>query len=166
KIWNNKIKSIGGIEYFDTNYQEEYHRQTLGYSYGYHSKMTAVFTETTFGILPNLIGKIGLRETSSNLQAKSTLEPRASLGYALNKYTQLSLAYGNFHQQTPTPLLKYAPQLDWMEANHYIANYFYSRGGHLLRLEAYHKEYNKLAKYNSITPKYDSQYDNNGSGKV
>lgn len=166
KIWNNKIKSIGGIEYFDTNYQEEYHRQTLGYSYGYHSKMTAVFTETTFGILPNLIGKIGLRETSSNLQAKSTLEPRASLGYALNKYTQLSLAYGNFHQQAPTPLLKYAPQLDWMEANHYIANYFYSRGGHLLRLEAYHKEYNNLAKYNSITPKYDSQYDNNGSGKV
>ncbi|MFA4979404.1 MAG: carboxypeptidase-like regulatory domain-containing protein, partial [Sphingobacterium sp.] len=145
KIWNNKIKSIGGIEYFDTNYQEEYHRQTLGYSYGYHSKMTAVFTETTFGILPNLIGKIGLRETSSNLQAKSTLEPRASLGYALNKYTQLSLAYGNFHQQAPTPLLKYAPQLDWMEANHYIANYFYARGGHLLRLEAYHKEYNNLA---------------------
>ena len=100
------------------------------------------------------------------MQAKSTLEPRASLGYALNKYTQLSLAYGNFHQQAPTTLLKYAPQLDWMEANHYIANYFYSRGGHLLRLEAYHKKYNNLAKYNSITPKYDSQYDNNGSGKV
>ncbi len=166
KIWNNKIKSIGGIEYFDTNYQEEYHRQDLDYMYGFQSKMTALYTETTFGFLPNLIGKIGLRETSSNLQNKKTLEPRASLGYALNKYTQLSVAYGNFHQQAPTPVLKYAPQLDWLGAKHYIANYFYARGGHLLRLEAYRKTYNNLVKYNSVTPQYNSQYDNNGSGDV
>ncbi|WP_312789701.1 carboxypeptidase-like regulatory domain-containing protein [Sphingobacterium sp.] len=166
KIWNNKIKSIGGIEYFDNNYQEEYQRQNLDYNYGYHSKMTALFTETSVGILPNLIGKIGLRGTSSNLQKRNTLEPRASLGYALNKYTQLSMAYGTFHQQAATPILKYAPQLDWLEANHYIANYFYERAGHLLRLEAYHKEYNNLIKYNSMTPRYDSQYDNTGNGKV
>ncbi len=166
KIWNNKIKSIGGIEYFDNNYQEGYQRQNLDYNYGYHSKIASLFTETTFGILPNLIGKIGLRETSSNLQKKNTLEPRASLGYALNKYTQLSMAYGSFHQQAATPVLKYAPKLDWLEANHYIANYFYERAGHLLRIEAYHKEYSNLVKYNSMTPRYDSQYDNTGNGKV
>jgi Outer membrane cobalamin receptor protein len=166
KIWNNKIKSIGGIEYFDNNYQEEYQRQYLDYNYGYHSKMTSLFIETTFGILPNLIGKIGLRETSSNLQKKNTLEPRVSLGYALNKYTQFSMAYGSFHQQAATSVLKYTPQLDWLGANHYIANYFYERAGHLLRLEAYHKEYSNLVKYNSVTPGYDSQYDNSGNGKV
>lgn len=166
KVWNNNIKSVWGIEYFDTNYKEAYHRQESIYNYGYHSKTTALFTETTFGILPNLIGKLGLRETSSNLQTKNILEPRASVGYTLNKYTQLSVAYGIFHQQASTPLLKYAPQLDWLEANHYIANYFYERGGHMLRLEAYRKEYSNLIKYNSITPTYGSQYDNRGSGKV
>ncbi|MCS4227709.1 TonB-dependent receptor [Sphingobacterium sp. BIGb0165] len=166
KTWKNSIKSIWGIEYFDNNYKEEYHRQELAYSYGYHSKMTSLFTETTFGLLPNLIGKIGLRGTTSNLQSKKTIEPRASLGYALNKYTQLSLAYGTFHQQAPSSLLKYDPQLDWLAARHYIANYFYEKSGHLLRLEAYHKTYDNLIKYNSQTARYDSQYDNNGNGNV
>ncbi|PUV23157.1 hypothetical protein DCO56_19815 [Sphingobacterium athyrii] len=70
------------------------------------------------------------------------------------------------NQQAPSLLLKYNPQLDWLAAMHYIANYFYEKSGHLLRLEAYHKTYDNLIKYNSQRPKYDSRYDNKGNGKV
>lgn len=166
KTWNNSIKSIFGVEYFDNDFNEQYLTQLQHVDYGYRSKLFAAFTETTFGILPHVMAKIGLRYSSSNLQNKSTLEPRFSLGYALSKYTQLSMAYGNFHQQAPNSILKYAPQLDWLTADHYIINYFYERNGHLLRLEAYQKDYRNLVKYNTLTPNYQSIYDNEGKGRA
>lgn len=166
KSWSNSIKSSFGFSYFDTDFREELQQFNQTIRYGYHTKVAALFTETTIAIVPNLIANLGIRGTFANLQTKNMIEPRISLGYIPKIDHQFSIAYGDFHQQARQDILKFEPTLDWAAAKHYIFNYLYNKNGKIFRIEAYKKKYEHLVKYDTPTANYNSQYQNNGSGKV
>ncbi|MGP8217673.1 MAG: TonB-dependent receptor [Bacteroidia bacterium] len=92
-----------------------------------------------FGIKP------GIRYEYSQLLAKSDLAPRVSAAVRLNKYGQISAAYGMFYQD---PLDKYLlfgdTHVKFQEATHYILNYQYMQNDRTFRVEGYYKSYSDL----------------------
>ena len=89
--------------------------------------------------------KPGVRYEYSQLLAKSDIAPRVSAAVRLNKYGQISAAYGMFYQD---PLDKYLlfgdTKTKFEEATHYILNYQYMEDDRTFRIEGYYKSYTDL----------------------
>ncbi|UIR55799.1 TonB-dependent receptor [Sphingobacterium sp. SRCM116780] len=163
KSWNNKLKSTLGIDYFFTNYKQDFINPSATKTFQLQSSVVAAYTETTYALTKKVIAKLGLRGTKSNEQS-FIVEPRASIGYLMNPHSQFSFAYGDFHQQGPQEVLIYDPHLKWSEAQHYILNYYYEKNGRTLRLETYRKNYNNLIKYTTRTITNETNFNNQGEG--
>ena len=91
------------------------------------------------------------------------IDPRFSLGYKLSDNSNLRFGWGIFHQ-IPDPRLFAGvdgnPNLQPMNATHYIASYEYILGEqNSFRVEVYHKEYKNLPLEKPII-----NYDNSGYG--
>lgn len=89
--------------------------------------------------------KAGVRYEYSQLLMKNDLAPRISAAIRLNKYGQISGAYGMFYQ---APLDKYLlfgdTKTNFEEATHYILNYQYMKDDRTFRVEGYYKSYSDL----------------------
>ncbi len=163
KSWNNRIKSIFGIDYFYTDFTQDFTSPSTRKEVSSASSIAALYTETTYAMNNYLIAKLGIRATSSTAEP-FLLEPRFSLGYLINPYNQLSFAYGDFHQQGSQEILIYDQQIKWQQAHHYILNYYYEKKGRTLRLEAYRKTYDHLIKYDTPRINSSSIFTNTGTG--
>lgn len=165
KKFSDRINLTFGGDYFITDFDETYNDNASGdFTYGYRNNIGAVFTETDIFFSKKLAAKLGIRAMNSNLLNKSIVDPRISLAYKTSKNGQLSLAYGDFHQNPKQDYLKFHSDFDYEKTTHYILNYLNTTNGKTLRAEVFFKDYKDLVKYDSNMPLFNSQYNNNGYG--
>ena len=92
-----------------------------------------------FGIKP------GVRYEYSQLLGLSDVAPRVAAAVRLNKYGQLSAAYGMFYQDPSDKYLLFGDtKTKFEEATHYILNYQYMQNDRTFRVEGYYKSYSDL----------------------
>jgi hypothetical protein len=121
----------------------------------------AAFAEAEIYITSKFAARLGSRAEYSSLLNKTGVSPRISLAYKLNDKNQVSAAYGIFYQKPETNYLFRKSNLEFTKATHYILNYQYAAGGQTLRLELFHKNYDKLISF----PLNDlSELSNKGTG--
>lgn len=165
KKFSDRINLTFGGDYFITDFDETYNDNVSGdFTYGYRNNIGAVFTETDIFFSKKLAAKLGIRAMNSDLLNKSIVDPRISLAYKTSKNGQLSLAYGDFHQNPKQDYLKFHSDFDYEKTTHYILNYLNTTNGKTLRAEVFFKDYKDLVKYDSNMPLFNSQYNNNGYG--
>lgn len=92
-----------------------------------------------FGIKP------GVRYEYSQLLGLSDVAPRIAAAIRLNKYGQVSAAYGMFYQDPNDKYLLFGDtKTKFEEATHYIVNYQYMANDRTFRVEGYYKSYSDL----------------------
>ncbi|TDD98618.1 TonB-dependent receptor [Flavobacterium cellulosilyticum] len=155
-----KVKTNFGVDYLYSNFSETVNN----YNSGFNSNILAAFSETDFLFSKNLIAKAGFRFSKNYLLKENSIAPRLALAYKIAKNQQFSLAYGTFGQAPKQDYLKYAKNLQFEKAQHYILSYEYNNDKQIFKAEAYYKSYDNLVKYDTQTPLYNSNYTNNGSG--
>jgi outer membrane cobalamin receptor len=148
---------------YDDSYTET---NGLDYKSEYNNDLIAAFSEADI-FFSNLFAiKIGIRGERSEVSKTHNFAPRASLAYKTSDNGQFSLAYGDFYQDPSISYAKFSDELRAEKASHYILNYQYLSDGKTLRAEAYYKDYSNLVKFDTDGPRFDSNYDNLGSGYV
>ena len=129
---------------------------------------SAGFVETDVFFTNDLAARIGGRIEHSKAIDKINIAPRFSLAYRLGIYDQLNFAYGEFYQTPGQDYLLMTKNFDYEKAAHYILNYQYIGDRRTFRIEAYYKDYDKLAKGSVPTYPYFNlpqvDFSNNGSG--
>lgn len=161
--FNRHITLMMGSEFFNTNFDETY-SSISNFKSGYNLNQGAAFTELDVLFTEKFAAKIGGRWLRNSLLNENKLEPRLSFAYKIFKKSQFSLAYGDFHQAPKQEYLKYNTNFDLEKTQHYILNYMYNSDKRTLRAELYYKKYHDLIKYNTPTPLYYSNFNNNGFG--
>lgn len=165
KKFSSRVHLTFGGDYFITDFDETYNEYNSGdYQSGFRNTIGAIFAETDIFFSKKLAAKLGVRGMNSDLIDKSTLEPRISLAYKTSKNGQVSLAYGDFHQNPKQDYLKYHSDFEYEKTSHYIFNYLYSNNKRTLRAELFYKDYSDLVKYNSEMAVFNSVFNNNGYG--
>lgn len=160
KTISDKIKTSFGADYFYTNFSES----VTNFESGYHSNNFAAFSETDFLFTNNLIAKVGIRFSKNYLLDESSMAPRLALSYKVAKNQQFSMAYGTFEQAPKNDYLKYSTNLQAEKAQHYILSYEFNKDKQIFKAEVYYKSYDNLVKYDTKSPVYNSNFNNNGTG--
>jgi hypothetical protein len=89
--------------------------------------------------------KAGVRYEYSQILSKNDLAPRISSAIRLNKYGQISAAFGMFYEDPSDKYLIFGhTNVNFQEATHYIVNYQYMQDDRTFRVEGYYKSYNDL----------------------
>ena len=165
KNFSNRYDLSFGAEYFHTHYDETYTDVNVDeFANGYTDGLWAGFAESDIYLSNKFAMKLGLRGTHSSLLDEFKLSPRLSLAYKMGENGQFSLAYGDFYQRPISDVIKFDERLSMEKASHYILNYQYINNGKTFRTEVYYKDYDRLIKYDSEMPQFNSEYSNSGNG--
>ncbi|MCK5134571.1 MAG: TonB-dependent receptor [Bacteroidales bacterium] len=124
----------------------------------------SLFLESELKLSSKFALRMGARAEYGSLLEKLDLSPRFSAAYKTGTHSQVSLAYGKFHQKPGYDYLKMAPWLTAEKSDHYILNFQYKKNTRIFRIEAYMKQYNELVKFSEQYSTDPSNYNNNGSG--
>ncbi|SFU64906.1 Outer membrane cobalamin receptor protein [Pustulibacterium marinum] len=165
KKFNSHIKLNTGIEYFSSNYEQDFQDENnFQFTSEVQKELPVIFAETDIFFTNKLALKAGLRTSYDGVSDKILVSPRTSLAYKTGKNDQVSFAYGNFYQTAANSYLQYAENLKPQQAQHYILNYQYTFDGRIFRAETYYKKYDDLVKFDGLYPEYGSDFSNNGAG--
>jgi len=164
KRYNNRLKFYAGLEYFYTDFKEDYFERSQSFQTGYKDNIVAGFLESDMVFSKNFAIKAGLRSSYQEMNEQIKFFPRLAAAYKFKDHQQISMAYGKYHQQGAASYLKYDNSLAPEKAQHFILNYQYANKGYLFRSEAYYKNYDDLIKYDTNSPEFDSFYSNRGKG--
>ncbi|WP_313805164.1 TonB-dependent receptor [Flavobacterium sp.] len=165
KKFTSKFHLTFGGDYFITDFDENYNEYNAGdFQSGFRNNIGAFFAESDIFFSKNFAAKVGGRMMHSDLIGKTTFDPRISLAYKTSKNGQISLAYGDFHQNPRQDYLKYNSDFNYEKTSHYILNYLYGNNGKTLRAEIFYKDYSDLVKYDTDVAMFNSVYNNNGYG--
>ncbi|MBA7522220.1 hypothetical protein ES705_14338 [subsurface metagenome] len=159
-----KIKFKFGGDLFHSVYRQQISMDGI-YDFNFINNQFSGFFETDLTFSKKITFRIGGRTEYSSLLHEINLVPRISAAYKTGKYSQISMAYGKFHQNPLPDYLKIAPDLKTENAKHFILNYQYKTLLRTFRIEAYVKEYSDLVKYNTQYSIDPVDYSNNGNGK-
>ncbi len=105
---------------------------------------TSGFAEVDVFLGPKFVARAGGRVESSTLLAKTNFAPRISLAAKTGKYSQASVAYGDFYQKPTNDVLYMTTSIGFEKATHYIASYQHVSDSITFRVEAYYKLYDQL----------------------
>lgn len=117
-----------------------------GKLYDLKDKYTAAFLESEIYITRELAGRVGLRAEYSSLLKDANLAPRLSFAYKTGKYSQVSLAAGQFYQNPDYKYLYTNKNLGYERADHLILNYQIIKNQRTFRAEAFYKNYAQLVR--------------------
>jgi hypothetical protein len=104
------------------------------------------FVEADIFLGPKFVSRVGARVENSSLLAKTTAAPRVSLARKTGKYSQVSVAYGDFYQKPANEILYRSTAVGFEKATHYILSYQHVSDSITLRVEAYYKQYDHFVK--------------------
>ncbi|MDQ3109077.1 MAG: TonB-dependent receptor [Bacteroidota bacterium] len=107
---------------------------------------TSAFVEADIFLGPKFVSRIGGRVENSSLLAKTNVAPRVSLARKISKYSQVSLAYGDFYQKPANEILYRSTSIGFEKASHYILSFQHVDDSITLRVEAYYKQYDHFVK--------------------
>ena len=124
----------------------------------YTDSYSAAFVEGDIYLTPQFVGRVGGRFEHSSVIGKTNVAPRVSLAYKLDSYSQVSLAYGDYHEKPEQQYIRFKPNLDYMKATHYIASIQRITGNYTLRVEAFYKKYHGLVKTSPDTSNAGTGY--------
>ena len=110
---------------------------------------TALYAETDVKVSEKLAFRLGLRGEHDSFIDQMNVAPRSSIAYKTGKRSQVSLAYGLFHQTPQFDLQRGFDDLTFESASHFILNYQWLTENYTFRIEAYHKDYDDLVRYRS-----------------
>jgi len=164
---SNRFKLSFGADYFITKYEEQFSlNSNKSFDYGYENSIGALYTEADVLFSKKWAAKIGIRASANELTNENFVSPRISLAYKMAKFSQLSLAYGDFSQTPSVDYIKFSEnnKFESEKATHFILNYQYSKEGRTLRAEGYYKKYSNLVRFDSPTVAYNSIFTNDGTG--
>ncbi len=132
----------------------------------YKENFGAGFVEGDMYLTQKLVTRTGIRYEFSDKLNESNIAPRVSLAYKTGKYSQVSVAYGDFFQTPDKSFLFRNPGLDYEKATHYILNYQIVSEKKTFRIETYYKKYDQLVKEIPVpfTMGFDSIFNNSGDG--
>ncbi|NNE77387.1 MAG: TonB-dependent receptor [Pricia sp.] len=165
KNFSNRFQLNFGAEHFSTDYGEEFRNiDGLTVANEYSDNLTAAFSEADIFFSNKVALSLGARGEYSKILKDVTLSPRIALAYKSSNNGQLSLAFGDFYQKPLSVYLKFNQSLQPEKASHYILNYQYLIKGKTIRAEVYYKQYDKLLKYDTQRPQFDSSFTNFGEG--
>ena len=165
KNFSNRYDLSFGAEYFHTQYDETFTDTDAGsFDNGFTDGLWAAFAESDIFLSNKFAMKLGVRATQSSLLDEFKVSPRLSLAYKPGENGQFSVAYGDFYQRPLSDVIKFDESLSMEKASHYILNYQYINNGKTFRTEVYYKDYDRLVKYDSETPEFNSDYSNSGGG--
>ena len=113
----------------------------------YLSNRAAQFIEYEFPTSFGFILTPGIRSEYESISNEYFIDPRISLNYPLTTYTNITAAWGIYHQY-PQPRYYDSyignPKLSSMRAVHYILGYAYKKDNKIFRIEGYFKDYKHL----------------------
>lgn len=162
---NNQVEFNVGGEYFSTDFEEQFESNQDGiFNYGFQNNLSGAFGEMDIFFSKKLAAKVGARLDHYALLNQTTLSPRLSVAYKSGENAQFSLAYGDFYQNPSADYLKFSSALEVENAQHFIANFQYVKPQQIFRIEAYHKTYDDLVKFDTRLASFNSNFTNNGSG--
>jgi outer membrane cobalamin receptor len=165
KSFSDRIKLTFGGDYFITHFNENFTPTiTTAFRYGYNANLVATYIETDIFFSKKLAIKVGARLSNNNLLKETLVSPRLSAAYKISKAGQFSAAFGTFTQAPRQEYLKFTDNLTSEKATHYLFNYQYSKDKKTFRAEVYYKDYTHLVKFNTDSPQFNSNYNNNGFG--
>tara|TARA_B100000949_G_scaffold235418_1_gene258529 strand:- start:32254 stop:34416 length:2163 start_codon:yes stop_codon:yes gene_type:complete len=165
KNFSNRYDLSFGAEYFNTHFDETYTDADVDvFNNGYTDGLWAAFAESDIFLTNKFAMKLGVRATHSSLLNDFEVSPRVSLAYKPGEDGQFSLAYGDFYQRPLSDVVKFDQNLEMEKASHYILNYQYINNGKTFRTELYYKDYDRLIKFDTDMPQFDSAYTNSGGG--
>ncbi len=154
--FTDNVKLKIGSEYLYNNFNEKYLENQL-FTTKHIENYTAAFAETDLTITPKWLARVGLRAENSTLLNKANVAPRLSTAYILGKGEQVALSFGQFYQTPEHTLMRRTTDLDFEEANHYIATYEKISKGYVFRVEGYYKTYQNLVKTTTDLPNNQGQ---------
>lgn len=165
KNLNNRIKFNMGAEYFITDFKEDFKSDMNGdFNSGFTNAILGVYAEADLFFSKKLAAKIGVRGEQSELLNEFTVSPRVSLAHKSGQNGQFSVSYGQFYQNPKNDYLKLSSNFTAENTAHFIANYQYVNNKKIFRVEAYHKAYNDLVKYDTAFSLPTSNFSNTGHG--
>jgi len=168
KRFNNHFKLYGGIEHFYTDFTEDFtsffEEDLFEFTSGFSNHLSGVFIESDLIFSKALALKVGVRSEYSTLLDQFTISPRTSLAYKTGKYSQVSIAYGDFYQNPNDDVLQFTTNITAQKTAHYIANYQYTHNGRIFRVEAFRKDYSSLVMYDTEFASFNSEFTNDGGG--
>lgn len=160
--FSDRISMIFGGEVFIRTVE-----QALGDRVGFLDQdltetINASFIESEIFLSSAFAFKLGGRMEFNSLNHETTFSPRFSAAYKTGQNSQVSLAYGEFHQNPNTQILLAKPNTQSEQARHFIANYQWIKDGRSFRAELYEKRYDDLVQYQN---RFDqSSFRSNGDG--
>lgn len=165
KRFSNRIELNFGGEYFITDFDEIFKGEQSGqFNYGFQNNISAGFAELDFFFSKTLAAKAGARIDHYELFDETVLSPRVSVAYKSGKFSQFALAYGDFYQNPLPDFLKFDSALNPENAQHFIANFQFVKPKQIFRVEAYHKIYDDLVKFDTDFLSFNTIYNNDGDG--
>lgn len=160
---NSRLTIKSGFEHAYTNFREQFllHENIQRWNNSYTENLTAGFAEMEISIGRYIAMANGLRVEYEQALQKFALSPRLSLALKTSKNSQISAAYGIFHQTPDGEFLKTETNLQFEKATHYILSFQQSIKGRIARIETYYKNYKNLT---LIDNNHNSLIANNGFG--
>lgn len=133
--------------------------------HGFNERISASFMEAEFFASSALAFKVGVRGEYSSLGGQLNLNPRISTAYKTGSNSQISIAFGQFHQAPSRQILFTDTDAPHENNQHYIANCQWVNGGRSFRIEAYEKRYGQLARYSDLSDLATYRFDGNGHAR-
>lgn len=143
-----QLTTLSGAEVFSQNVQRV---------------MPAAYGSGDYFFSKDFAVKVGMRYEHNNLLGTYEFDPRITLAYKVGENGQLSAAYGQFHQEIDDDFLFQPQTIINEKADHYLLNYNLKSDKHILRLEAYYKDYRDLLTFTDGVNQAEN-LGNNGSG--
>ncbi|MEL6558660.1 MAG: TonB-dependent receptor [Bacteroidota bacterium] len=153
-----KVSLNTGTEVFARKYERTLSNELGAISQNQDEVSSASFLEAETYASKKFVLRSGARLSYNSIAQKASLLPRFSAAYQTGENSQASFGYGQFEQLPEYDLLLDNSKLGAEKATHYIANYQVTKDRKTFRVEAYHKEYQRLAKLG------ESGFNNNGDG--
>jgi len=163
-LWKNIDLNVGG-NFSIEQLTRDYHSYDSGHlNKDYRGTIGALYAEVEVSFTPRLLSRVGARFETLSLSKEYYITPRISCAYKTGKYSQISLAYGQFRQQPQDEFIIYNHSLLAERAEHFIAGFQHMKKGRIFRIEAYYKNYDKLIKYKYRYAISSDAYTNEGNG--
>ena len=155
-----------GAESIYQKYQQDYRENvnTETYVLNFNDVYLASFVQSDIQFNSNLLARLGARYEHNTVFKKSNIAPRLSLAYKTGNYSQVSFAWGQYHQTPDNEYLKYNQNLNYEKATHFITNYQVTKNKRTFRIEGYYKKYRDLIKYKEPEQSYYTNINNEGKG--
>jgi hypothetical protein len=109
-------------------------------------RYAAAFVESEIYITRALAGRVGVRTEYSSLIGQANIAPRLSFAYKTGRYSQVSLAAGQFYQNPDYRYLYTNKKLNYERADHLIINYQIIKNQRTFRFETFYKNYDQLVR--------------------